>query len=251
MSTNKIPCVLSLLTLLLGFAAAPVQALQMLTEEYPPYNYTENKKLTGLSTEVIWEMGRRAKVPTTFAVKPWPVGYAQAQTKLDTCIYSTARLENRERVFKWVGPLATNAWGLFARNGFNDPIKTLADARPYRIGGVTNDAKVVWLRNNAVTNIVTVSEDRLIPPMLTLDRKQLNSVDLWVAGIYAKKAIVASADVKDIKLVLKINDETLWLACNPSTPDTTIKALSDALAGMKKDGALQKITDVYDKKFAP
>jgi len=251
MSANRISRVFSMLPLLLlGFAAAPVQALQMLTEENPPYNYTENQKPTGLSTEILVEMGRRAKIPMTFAVMPWPQGYEQTQRKLDTCIYSTSRLENRERIFKWVGPLATNSWGLFAKSGFNDPVKTLADARPYRIGGVTNDAKIVWLRDNALTNIVAVNEDKLIPPMLTLDRKQLNAVDLWVTGIYAEKTVAASANVKDIKLVLKIKDEPLWLACNPSLSENTIKALSEALAGMKKDGAYKKITESYDKRFA-
>ena len=196
-------------------------------------------------------MGRRAKVPMTFAVMAWPQAYDQTQKKIETCIYSTALIENRERLFKWVGPLATNSWGLFAKSGFNDPIKTLADARPYRIGGVTNDAKIMWLRDNAVTNIVMVNEDKLIPPMLTLDRKKLDAVDLWITGIYAQKTVAASANVKDIKLVLKIKDEPLWLACHPSLAEGAIKALADALAGMQKDGAYKKIADSYNKRFAP
>ena len=63
--------------------------------------------------------------------------------------------------------------------------------------------------------------------------------------------VAASANVKDIKLVLKINDEKLWLACHPSLADSTIKALSEALAGMQKDGAYKKIADSYNKRFAP
>lgn len=251
MFNAKLSRVLRALMLLCVFAAFPVHALQMLTEEYPPFSFTENKALTGLSTEVVTEMGRRAKVPMTFAVMPWPQAYEQTQKKIETCLFSTARLENRERIFKWVGQLATNSWGLFAKSEFNEPIKTLGDARPYRIGGVTNDAKVQWLRDSAVTNIVAVNEDKLIPPMLTLDRKKPNSVDLWIAGIYAEKAIAASANVKDIKLVLKVRDEPLWLACNPSLSDATVKALADALAAMKKDGSYKKILDAYEKKFAP
>jgi polar amino acid transport system substrate-binding protein len=239
------------LVLLSVLAAAPAHAVQMLTEEYPPFNFTENKALTGLSTEVVIEMGRRAKVAMTFAVMPWPQAYEQTQKKVETCLFSTARLENRERIFKWVGPLATNAWGLFAKSDFNDPIKTLGDARPYRIGGVTNDAKILWLRDSAVTNIVAVNEDKLIPPMLTLDRKKPNSVDLWITGMYAEKAVAAGASVKDIKLVLKVKEEPLWLACHPSLSDSTIKALADALAAMKKDGAYKKIFDSYEKRFAP
>ncbi|MDB5809992.1 MAG: extracellular solute-binding protein family 3 [Betaproteobacteria bacterium] len=231
--------------------SAPAFALQMLTEEYPPYNYTENKALIGLSTEIVVEMGKRANVPMTFAIMPWPDAYEQTQRKVETCIFSTARLVNRERIFKWVGPLASNEWGLFAKKGFADKITNLADARPYRIGGVTNDAKIMWLRDMALTNIVEVKEDKLVPGMLTLDRKKLDAVDLWVTGINAEKFIVTKNKLKDVKLVLKIKDEPMWLACHPSLSEATITSLSNALAAMRKDGAYKTIIDSYDKKFAP
>lgn len=231
-------------------AVKPALALQMLTEEYPPYNYTENKALIGVSTEILVEMGKRANVPMTFAIMPWPQAYEQTQKKVETCLFSTARIENRERIFKWVGPIATNEWGLFAKAAFKDPIKTLADARPYRIGGVTNDAKIMWLRDQALTNIVEVNEDKLVPGMLTLDRKKQNAVDLWVTGVYAEKFVTAQSKIKDVKLVLKIKEEPLWLACHPSLSDATIKSLQDALNAMQKDGAIRKIHAAYDSKFA-
>jgi polar amino acid transport system substrate-binding protein len=251
MSHQTVKRILTSLALLAACAAPGALALQIVTEEYAPFNYTENGKLTGLATEVVTELGRRAKIPLNLDSMPWPQAYDMAQTKSNTCIYSMARLENRERLFKWVGVLATNSWGLFAKNGFNDPIKTLADARPYRIGGVTNDAKVMWLRDNAVTNIVTADEDKLILPMLTLDRKKLNAVDLWVTGMYAQKTVAAAAGASDIKLVLKFRSEPLWLACGPSVAGSTVKSLADALAAMQKDGSYKKILAGYEKRFAP
>jgi polar amino acid transport system substrate-binding protein len=149
-----------------------------------------------------------------------------------------------------VGPIATNTWALYAKKGFNEPIKKLADARPYRIGGVTNDAKIAWLRDNAFTNIVAVNEDKQIPAMLTLDRKKPDGVDLWIAGVYAESFIASAANIKDIKMVIKVRNEPLWLACHPSLSDATIKALSDALASMQKDGAYKKILASYEKRFA-
>ena len=53
MNKYGMPRVLILLPLLLGFAAAPASALQLVTEEYPPFNYTENGKLVGLSSDVV------------------------------------------------------------------------------------------------------------------------------------------------------------------------------------------------------
>ena len=251
MANQNVKRILASIALLALGAAPAAHALQIVTEEYAPFNYTENGKLTGLATEVVTEMGRRAKVPLIFAVMPWPQAYDLAQTKSNTCIYSMSRLENRERLFKWVGLLASNSWGLFAKSGFTDPINSLADARPYRIGGVTNDAKVMWLRDNAVTNIVTANEDKQIPPMLTLDRKKLNAVDLWVTGIYAQKAVAGAAGVTDTKLVYKLRTEPLWLACGPSVESGAVKTLADALDAMKNDGSYKKIADSYEKRFAP
>ncbi len=51
--------------------AAPVQAVTLLTEENPPFNYTENGKLTGLVTELVVEAAKRANVPYTIEVLPW------------------------------------------------------------------------------------------------------------------------------------------------------------------------------------
>ncbi|MGH8660393.1 MAG: hypothetical protein ACREUB_01370, partial [Burkholderiales bacterium] len=49
----------------------PALALKLLTEENPPLNYTEGKKLTGMATEVVQEMGKRAKLKLDFEVMAW------------------------------------------------------------------------------------------------------------------------------------------------------------------------------------
>ena len=90
-------------------------------------------------------------------------------------------------MFKWVGPIAVNKWGLFAKSGFSQPINTLVDVRPYRIGGVTRDAKTEFLKQNGITNIFEVDNDKLNPPKLTLNRKEPQLIDLWVTSIARAK----------------------------------------------------------------
>ncbi len=239
-----------IMALALG-AAQGAHALQMLTEENPPFNFTESGKLTGLSTEVVSAIGERAKLALTVTSLPWQQAYEKAQSNREACVFSTVRLPNRERVFKWVGPIAASEWALFAKKDFSGDIKKLADAKPYRIGAVAQDAKVEWLKERFLTNIVTYAEDKQIPPKLTLDRKQVDAVDLWVTGLYAEKSVAASANVSDVKLVLKINRVDYYIACNPGVADASVKAMSEALATMKKDGSFQKIVKKYDERFAP
>ena len=138
----------SLLAVLL-LAPQPALALKLLTEENPPLNYTEGKKLTGMATEVVQEMGKRAKMKLDFEVIAWNKAYEKAQADKETCLYSTARLPNRENAFKWVGPIAINKWGLFALGGFKQEISSLNDARPFRVGGVARDAKTEFLKQEA------------------------------------------------------------------------------------------------------
>ena len=64
------------------------------------------------------EMIKRAGVTARFEVLAWDGAYFRAQTDKDTCLYSTGRLENRENLFGWIGPIATNRWVLVAKDDF-------------------------------------------------------------------------------------------------------------------------------------
>ena len=229
-------------------AAQPALALKLLTEENPPLNYTEGKKLTGMGTEVVQEMGRRAKVKLDFEVMAWNKAYEKAQADKETCLYSTARLPNRENAFKWVGPIAINKWGLFALGGFKQEIKSLNDAKPFRIGGVARDAKTEFLRQNGVTNIVEVEDDRQNPGKLSLNRKEAQKIDLWITSVASAKGIAERAKVPGVKLVYLAREEESYLACSPRTAPATLKALGAALDSMRKDGSYAKIIKAYESR---
>ncbi len=94
---------------------------------------------------------KRANVPYTMEVLPWNRAYMRAQAEKDTCLFATARLDNREKLFIWVGPLANNLWAVYGRGDFAGTVRQLPDLKPYRIGGVVNDAKVEYLKENGVT----------------------------------------------------------------------------------------------------
>src|SRR5215470_11626060 len=102
----------------LSLAAPAAHALTLVTEENPPFNYTEQGKVAGLSTEIVAELGKRSGIPLQIQSMPWEKAYIAAQRDKETCIYSTARLENRERIFFWIGPIATNQWVLIGKSNF-------------------------------------------------------------------------------------------------------------------------------------
>lgn len=52
--------------------------LEMVTEEWPPYNYTGNGKITGISTRVVTETLHRAGIRFRITVYPWKRAYTMA-----------------------------------------------------------------------------------------------------------------------------------------------------------------------------
>ncbi len=238
-----------MILLLLCTPAALAAGLTFLTEENPPFNYSEGGKLTGAGTEIVQQIASRAGIPVKTEVLSWDTAYVRAQAEKNTCLFSTAREENRERLFLWVGPIATNVWALYGKSDFAVPIKTLKDLSPYRIGAVTRDAKGEFLRENAVTNLKFVREDRDNPPRLLLPPDNPDHIDLWITGLYSARETAKAAKVTGVKLVFIAGERPLYLACNPQTDRATVKALSDALETLRVDGSLARINAAYEKKF--
>ena len=74
--------------LLLSLFACQVQAadLTVYTEEFPPFNFTDSKKITGVSTEVVKRMLDMAGFSATLESLPWKDAYSLAQTQKNTLI---------------------------------------------------------------------------------------------------------------------------------------------------------------------
>ena len=235
-----------LITLLgLALATPGAQALTLVTEENPPFNYTEQGKVVGLSTEIVSELGKRSGVSLDIRSMPWEQSYVAAQRDKETCVYSTARLENRERLFSWIGPIATNQWVLIGKSDFGGSVKKIEDARKYRVGVVAKDAKIEFLMGRGVTDLREVSEDGLVPPRLMLARDDPNRLDLWATSAYGARRTAARANVKDLKVVINLNRVPLYLACGRNTSPETVRALTRAFHEATKDGSLKRIANQY------
>lgn len=221
--------------------ALPANALDITTEDNPPFNYLAGpQQVTGISTEILLEMGKRAGVPLKIQVLPWARAYQTAATLPETCVYSTVRLPERESAFKWIGPLSNNKWALFAKSEFSKNIATIDDAKAYRIGGVTLDAKSMYLKSLGFQNVDLVADDNLNLAKLIAGR-----IDLWVTGLYKGKESSNHVGSKAIKPVFIVRDVEYFLACNPKTSDATLQALTQALQALQKEGFVKSVTDRY------
>jgi len=233
-----------LATLLTVVVLQPAHAVTFLTEDNPPLNFTREGKLAGISTAVVLEMAKRAGVPAQTSMIAWTEAYARAQAEPEACVYSTARLASRNNLFQWVGPISRGYWSAFALEDFNEKLTKVDDLKAFRIG-IVGDARAQYLRERGFTLLLENDRDRDNPAKLTLDRNKAGGIDLWVTQGYNAREVALEAGVPGVKVVFSaIMSQDYWLACNTKMPRETVRALTNALNEMKKDGSHRKLTDL-------
>lgn len=228
---------------------AAAQTINLLTEDAYPFQYLENKQLTGMAVEVVNEVFKRAGVGRKDELLSWKDAYDRAQMYPNTCIYSTARTENREKLFKWIGPIVENKWAAFARKGFKGSLSRPEDFAQYRVGVLQGDAKERYLKDLAVTFRVAQTDDAMNPPKLTLNRTEPDKIDLWITGYYTGAHVAAKTGVRDIVPVWVFQTSENFLACQQSLPQATADKLQKALDAMKRDGTHAAIIARYEAKI--
>ena len=182
--------VLFVLSLLPQLAAA--QQFRILTEEFPPYNYTSDQdKLLGISSEIVREILKRVDHPDNIEVLPWADGYRIAQEESNIILFSTTRSSRREKLFKWVGPLVPNNLVFFAKKDSNISLKTLEDAKSIgSIGVYKDDFGELVLKEKGFTNLDSVLKNSQNVPKLLK-----GEIDLWIANELTGKHMIAKAGV--------------------------------------------------------
>ncbi|MDK2123875.1 substrate-binding periplasmic protein [Parachitinimonas caeni] len=237
---TKVLLSLALTSLALG---AQADGLNLNTEDYPPFNMTDGGKVGGLSTEVVQEMAKRAGVKVSVELLPWARALDNATKNKDHCVYSAIRSAQREKLFKWIGPLAVDQPALIAKVDSKITLKSIDDAKPYKIGGYQGDAVTQSVVDRKL-NVEVVPANKLNIPKLEAGR-----IDFWVgteiSGLYLAKREGAAGKFKVAVKFGELRDAQLWLACNPGVADDMVAKLDKALKDMESDGTAEKIRKKY------
>lgn len=220
--------------------------LTILTEEYPPFNYEENKELKGASVDIVKELQKRVGNTDPIKVELWSKAYNICLTQKNIALFSTTRTEAREKLFQWVGPLVTDTWCLFAKKGSGITIKTLEDAKKYKVGAYLNDAIEQYLLKDAGFGdaVQSVKENQLNARKLMAGR-----IQLWAGGDVQLPYLMVKEGFKadDIEKLLEFRKTEMYLAFSKDTDPAIVAKWQAAYEAMKKDGTYDKIMAAYKK----
>ena len=233
--------------LLAGTVRAADTSLVLLTENFPPYNMAKNGKnfaqdenIHGIAVDVVREIFKRADISYSLTLRfPWERIYKLALENPGYGVFVMARLPEREKLFKWVGPIGPDDWIMLAKADSKIALDSLEQARQYKIGAYKGDAIAETLAKQGLKPVVVLRDQDNA-------RKLVNGqIDLWATGDPAGRYLARQEGVTDLKTVLRFNSAELYLALNKDVPDDVVARLQAALDELRKEGAVDAIMARY------
>lgn len=231
------------------FCPAPASTgpLTILTEEFPPYNFTEDGRLRGISTDILRLMLAEAgmDVPVeSFQVLPWSRAYNDVLSHPDTMLFSVTRTKERENLFKWIGPIAPNRNVLLARKDRRLIIRDFSDVLHLKVGAIRDDAgeQLLVARGYPLKWIDVTSDARS-----NILKLETGRIDLFAYPETVFKLLVSQGgkNVEDYETVFVLHEGYVYFAVNRNTPDETVQKLQKALDALKESGKAQEMIDNY------
>ncbi|OQX23360.1 MAG: hypothetical protein BWK80_26385 [Desulfobacteraceae bacterium IS3] len=218
------------------------EPLHLLAQDFPPLamrvsgesSGNPDDPLTGIYMDIVKEMSKRSGIEYTLKIYTWERAY---KTALETpgCGLFSFRTPEREGLFYWVGPLIPMDWTLLAKKSRNIKLKSLEDARKYKIGGYKNGAIGMFLEKQGF-DVESVSFNHLNVRKLDAEK-----IDLWAVPEAVGQYLAKREGVSGFERVFTIKELGIFMGLNKSVSPDLIAKLNKIIQEMKDDGTLEKI----------
>ena len=219
--------------------AAELPLVRAVTSEFPPYNFTYNGDLTGVSVAVVRALLAEAGMgDVAIENMPWARAYQVAKASPNILIFSITRTPDRETMFKWIGTIAPVDYSFFApkKSGLN--LARAEDARQLRVATTTGDVVDQLFKRLEFPHVQTVGGQTAYDQNV---RKLLaGRVDVWGVATLPAIHFLESADLRGeivrVGAIRELDSEGMYVAFGSQTADKVVVHFRRALERVKQRG---------------
>ncbi len=239
--------ILGITLLLICTAASGDEQLLVLTEEWPPYNFSLEDEIVGLSADLVKAALARAKLDYHLEICPWKRAYRTALKQPNTLLFTTSRTPQREHLFKWIGPLYPRQLHLYKLKSRNDiQVDGWESLKRYEIGVLRGGSVEELLKSKGF------EAEKHYWPVSQVDQNLrkifFKRIDLVVGSdmTLAYRLKGSAHRFADLEKVFLLADQGgYYLAANKDTPDSVVEKLQMALDALIKAGLRKRIQSRY------
>lgn len=221
--------------------------IRWMTEEYAPYNYTENGVLKGISVDVLNEVWKRAGAENSkpeIEVLPWARGYMYLKKEKNACLFSMGITEERRKLFAFSNPIFDNKNSIIAKKSRGYKIGSIENLKSLTIGTLREDAGEQLLLSSGwkPENLERSSSPESLVRMLYKDRMDAISYGEDTTKYTMKRCGI---DSNQYEVIYLIKTTESAFAFNIKTDAEILSQFNRILDGLKKDGTIEKIKAKY------
>lgn len=218
--------------------------MQLFTEANPPDNYMTGhdttRKVEGSTVDIVNEIQTRMGYVNKINMSLWNDAYAIAQYLPNSAVFTTARTPEREDMFQWVGPVATNRTYFYTLSTSGLNIETIEQAKTLQSVGTPNGWFTHdYLVNNNFQNIIaTALTSQAAFDQLINEEIQALLLPEEEVKWYAIKAGIPMSNLTQHMQAMNFDG---YIAFSLSTPSSTVQQWQNNLNTMKSDGSFETI----------
>ncbi|MCX6223831.1 MAG: transporter substrate-binding domain-containing protein [Bacteroidia bacterium] len=220
-----------------------------LTEDYPPFNYSENGQVNGVSVDILEGLFKKLGLSidrSVINVSAWASAYETVLTMPNTMLFSMVRTSERDSLFKWVGPIAPHTEIVLSLKDSGIQLKEITDLNNYFTGVVDGYSSIDMLMDSGVLRANIIVYNNLAEMYKALvDSREVQCISTSQAGhSLIIQALGYSAN--DFGAPFTVHSDQLYYAFNIETSDAMITGFQDQLDKLKSEKAADGSSE-YEK----
>ncbi|MCF3640723.1 transporter substrate-binding domain-containing protein [Rhizobium sp. TRM95111] len=212
--------------------------ITFVTEEYAPFNYTDNGKVTGISVDQVHAIAAAAGLDYRIEIMPWARAIALAETQPNHCVFTTGHNRTRHERFLWVEPLLKDHMVMVKRRGGTVTATTLDEARALRVGSQRGDFAVEALEEQGFADI-----DLAADIDVTLGKLISGRIDLMPTSVKTFEKMVQ--DGHPVQKAMLMDGQIYSIACHKDLSRNLIATMQRALKDLIASGEQDRIFTRY------
>ncbi|TCQ27663.1 amino acid ABC transporter substrate-binding protein (PAAT family) [Rhizobium sp. PP-CC-3G-465] len=215
-----------------------LRTLTMLTEEYPPFAFTQDGEITGSSVDQVRRIMAEVHPDYTLDIVPWARAIATAETDPATCVFTTTLLPERAERFKWVSPLNIDTLMLIGRTGGKARPHSIEAAKAFTVAVHKDDSGELFALAQGFPHLDTA-------PSIDLSLKKLLAGRVDLVLLTRKTFDELRGQGQPLEAILDVETARSGIACNKAVPDRTIADMQAVLDRLIADGTQAEMERRY------
>ncbi len=218
--------------------------VQIIMESFAPYNYVKNGKVVGFATDIVRKIMRDVGVNYKITQYPDERLHAMLKSHKGIMAYVLFRTDEREKKFKWIGPIATDHVHLYKKKGNPFTVNNIEDVKnlnitSFRSGIIFDRLKELGFKKIDKSPTINSTFKKVLFGRINY---MVGMPDLGV--VHWLKCNGYKPDALE-KTKVKIQTFDLYIVCTKDIPDSIVNKWQKSLDKLKASGEFYKTFNKY------